>query len=108
METTGCWGRAGFSDMVAIIEQHVNIFSDPFFGDLQDYSSKATPFSCQRPQLGKNIKGNIVASTVTSVSASGERNSHLLQTEEVMVTVFAFQKLTHLKNVNNLKRNYTT
>lgn len=40
MENTGC--RAGFSDMVEFIERYVKILSDPFFGDLQEYSSNTT------------------------------------------------------------------
>lgn len=95
METTGY--RAGFSDMVAFIERHVKILSDPFFGDLQDYSSSTTPFSQhqQRQQLGTKIKRNVVASTVTSVSAP-EEFKHILQQKEIkMSPVFAVHKFTH-------------
>ncbi|XP_014834503.1 PREDICTED: uncharacterized protein LOC106912190 [Poecilia mexicana] len=70
METTGY--RAGFGDMVAFIEQHVKILSDPFFGELQNYSFSTSSISRQRQQLGIKTKGNVVASTVTTVSASGK------------------------------------
>lgn len=69
MESTGY--RAGFNDMVEFIERHVKILSDPFFGDLQEYSTNINSLRATKPQSGSRMRGNVVASTVTAMEAQG-------------------------------------
>lgn len=68
MERTN--NRAHFIDLVAFIERHVKILSDPLFGDIHDSPSTIFPRAKSHfrpksfPKFG--FKGNTVATTVTS------------------------------------------
>lgn len=73
MENTGC--RAGFSDMVEFIERQVKILSDPFFGDLQDYSSSKTSAFLSKLPSGVKVQRNVVASTRTTAESQVQRQS---------------------------------
>lgn len=73
MENTGC--SAGFSDMVEFIERHVKILSDPFIGDLQDYSSGTTSAFLSKLPSGVKVRRNVVASTITSADSRVQRQS---------------------------------
>ncbi|XP_020556881.2 uncharacterized protein LOC110014410 [Oryzias latipes] len=67
MERTN--NRAHFIDLVAFIERHVKILSDPLFGNIQDpLSNNSHAKSFIRPKSFPKFgfKGNTVATTVTS------------------------------------------
>ena len=61
--------RAYFIDLVTFMERRVRILSNPLFGNIQDPSYGVTgtkPLTRFNPQSGNKVKGNIVATTVTS------------------------------------------
>src|SRR4029434_226997 len=69
METSN--ERAHFYDLVVFIERRVKILSDPLFDDLQDQSSNAVVgnnFTKFNSQPRDRVKGNVVATTVTSLA----------------------------------------
>ena len=60
--------RAHFTDLVAFVERHVKILSDPLFGDIQDpvFAAAGTKTLTRfKSYPGNRVKGNIVATTVT-------------------------------------------
>lgn len=68
--------RAHFLDVVAFLEKHGTIFSDPVFGDLE-YVSQSTGGSKHlnrlKPQLKYKMKGSSFATTATSMEAVDEK-----------------------------------
>lgn len=59
--------RALFNDLVAFIEKHVRILSDPLFGDIRDTPSAATGskvVSRIKSQPGNRINTNSFATTI--------------------------------------------
>ena len=65
--------RAHFTDLVAFVERHVKILSDPLFGDIQDpvFAAAGTKTLTRfKSYPGNRVKGNIVATTVTSMTSS--------------------------------------
>ncbi|KAK0144647.1 hypothetical protein N1851_016989 [Merluccius polli] len=67
METTN--QPACFIDLVMFIERHVRILSDPLFGEIQESSGVAgiKTVSGFKAQPRNKMKGNVVATTVTSM-----------------------------------------
>ena len=69
METTNPNEPACFIDLVMFIERHVRILSDPLFGEIQESSGVAgiKTVSGFKAQPRNKMKGNVVATTVTSM-----------------------------------------
>ncbi len=70
LETSKC--RALFKDLVAFIEKHVRILSDPLLGDIRDLPSGTTGskvVSKLKSQPGNRIKGNSFATTIAPVQS---------------------------------------